>query len=224
MNDEINKLEKKLNELKIKQQINNVPKPPKEIIKRKKKEWFKTKNVTIVESDNEKIILHTSPFFKVKKFRVTGYILFEQSKNSGNFTLVGLNNFSDVYKTKYYKAYIKHDTLGTLNNKPLLVIKNHLPLSLKTRKVLSTKKDKDGKRYVNGYELCYDPSVLYNTFEYLTFENIKIKSNKEGFDWFNKKVIIGVIILIIIIVVLATPQGRDLLNKLMYDMVYRHYE
>lgn len=200
----------------------NIAKGIKEIKEKKKLK----RQTEILEYNKEKVILYKSPFYKIKKFKITGYILYELTKNSKNFSLIGINNFEDVYKTKWGKAYIKHDMLGNMNGKPLLVIKNHLPLSLKIQKVKSTKKDKDKEFYFDGYELCYDPQTFYNTFEYITFANLRIKDvQQSSFGEFLRKnwwklALIGLVLGF----VLFTEQGKQMISQLGNEMIFRHYE
>lgn len=235
--EDINEIEiklKKLKEHKLKEKEKESKK--KKLVPPKFKGTKKIKESEILEHEEEKIVLQKTPFYKVKKWNTTGYILYELTKNSKNFNLVAINNFKDVFKSKWGKAYIKHDMLGNMNGKPLLIIKNHIPLSLKIKPVKSTfeviendkkKKEFENKKvYNDGYELCYDPQTFYNTFEYLTFANLKIRDSTEsGFGEFLRKNWWKLLLIAIVVgFFLLTDQGKQILSKLGDEMIFKHYK
>lgn len=158
------------------------------------------------------IIFKESKPIKLPSLHFDGYIIYEKQPNSNQYELLKVGNLKDVYKVKE-KAYLLHDYIGTLNKKPLLFIKNNIPLSCKFTAKSNIKNDKD-KPYKNGIDLCYDAKLFYTLLNYVNISNLSAKNDAMDniFDFLSKNFLF-IAILIIAILLLLTPIGQKLLSE-----------
>lgn len=129
-------------------------------------------------------------------FKFDGWVLY--INKAEELRIMKISNFKTIQNLNDAESYAFNKKIGTLNGKPIFLIKYPFPITLD----------------IKENTLIYDSPTFYNYVNKVTMQNLTNFGSSFKLGEFLKKNFILIILLIIIILLFTTPQGKEFLAQI----------